>query len=247
MKNFKIKCVSNYSGYFTKGKIYNIIDGRVTSEGGTTWFGYDSIDRINEDFESKFELVVEPKYPLGTKLKIINAGSGAMGCNGCEGIVTDKPASNGWCRDKTDGGVPVFNVEILRDTYGEPFIDIWGVREDGEYEVLDKTIILSDKNEDYMTIGDTLNQLLKSPEKMFRTTSFKGGDYFTVKVTDMFTGNLVDVKFDRVNEHGEIVTGCCDAFTRLNLKWFELKTVELTLDEIAEKFGVKVENLKINK
>lgn len=261
MKNFKIKSTKPAGDWFTKGKIYEVINGVLTDDYGDTYCR-DSFEDIDEGMNSKFELVVETKkYPLGTKLKIINAGSGAMGCNDCEGIVTDEDATNGWVDSKPTNECDVFNIKIIGTTHSNPKYNIgriWGVREDGEYKILDKTIDLSDKKEENgMFDVDNL--------QLFDVVKLKNGElylYWEDKQKDKLLAGITTSNYRAIQclHHNEI-KAVFRVYTNhqltkilndgdvksLQTVWEEKQEVELTLDEIAEKFGVKVENLKIKK
>lgn len=56
--NGKIVCVLA-SNWFTKGKIYNVIDGVLTDDGGSTYRRFTDIDDINSRMGSQFVEVVE--------------------------------------------------------------------------------------------------------------------------------------------------------------------------------------------
>lgn len=56
--NGKVVCVSA-SNWFTKGKIYNVIDGVLTDDGGSTYRRFTNIDDINSRMGSQFVEVVE--------------------------------------------------------------------------------------------------------------------------------------------------------------------------------------------
>ena len=74
-------------------------------------------------------------YPIGTKLKIINAGTGALGCNGSIGIVTSKSSYNGLSSDTVG-----YNIEITAegtDTYYVQVGQVWRIHPDAEVEVLE--------------------------------------------------------------------------------------------------------------
>lgn len=68
------------------------------------------------------------KIEIGTKIKIINAGSGAYGANGKIGIVTNKRSMNGLLPDENG-----FNVELENGS-------IWRVSLNGIYKDLSETI-----------------------------------------------------------------------------------------------------------
>lgn len=56
--NGKVVCVLA-SNWFTKGKIYNVIDGVLTDDGGSTYRRFTDIDDINSRMSSQFIEVVE--------------------------------------------------------------------------------------------------------------------------------------------------------------------------------------------
>ena len=72
-------------------------------------------------------------YPIGTKLKVINAGDGALGCNGCTGIVTSKECTNGIFED--DSG---YNIEITDAKVVDSYIEagqVWRIRNYADVEI----------------------------------------------------------------------------------------------------------------
>lgn len=56
--NGKVVCILA-SNWFTKGKIYNVIDGVLTDDGGSTYRRFTDIDDINSRMGSQFIEVVE--------------------------------------------------------------------------------------------------------------------------------------------------------------------------------------------
>lgn len=56
--NGKVVCVLA-SNWFTKGKIYNVIDGVLTDDGGSTYRRFTDVDDINSRMGSQFIEVVE--------------------------------------------------------------------------------------------------------------------------------------------------------------------------------------------
>lgn len=133
--------------------------------------------------------------------------------------------------------------------------------------VLDKTIVLSDKKEDNM-------RFKKEDLKLFDVVEWRNGKimlvgevefvkYFIGVTTPSHNGLewyddlLINVAGTKEYEPVKIyrptsayairnffISG---TLTDYKLLWEEKQELELTLDEIAEKFGVKVENLKIKK
>lgn len=78
------------------------------------------------------------KYEVGDKIKIIDAGHGVLGCNGCEGIVTLKMNKNGLFQKE-----PGFNVELTKikdgvkeEDFGTGVGTIWRVSLKGKYKLI---------------------------------------------------------------------------------------------------------------
>lgn len=57
--NFKIKCIKSFSNEFHVGKEYDVIEGNIYHDGGISVLQYSSVEQINQQFCSKFELVEE--------------------------------------------------------------------------------------------------------------------------------------------------------------------------------------------
>lgn len=66
--NFKVRCIEGFTCYTTKGKTYEVVDGRITYDHGAESFGrcY-GIDELNEHFASQFELVSVPEITIRQK------------------------------------------------------------------------------------------------------------------------------------------------------------------------------------
>lgn len=63
MLNCKVKCVDDKGEFHTKGRIYNVRNGKVIDDSGEYSVKiFNDIEEINYDFESQFELV-EPTTP----------------------------------------------------------------------------------------------------------------------------------------------------------------------------------------
>lgn len=70
MKDFKVRCI--YSGpCHEKGKIYDVVNGRIMKNDGkfSTCVSFHSVDKLNELWISKFELVEEEKMFTKDDLK----------------------------------------------------------------------------------------------------------------------------------------------------------------------------------
>lgn len=64
MADFKVRCLTEASPWFTKGKIYEIKSGKITDdEGGTRQCVIHSLNELNNLFVPDFELVTEPELP----------------------------------------------------------------------------------------------------------------------------------------------------------------------------------------
>ncbi len=58
--NAKVRCVDDKGGEHTKGKIYNVENGKIRYDKGVlSVFEYKNIDDLNKGFGSQFELVEE--------------------------------------------------------------------------------------------------------------------------------------------------------------------------------------------
>lgn len=65
--NFKVKCISG-SSKITKGKIYRVVNGRLTMNDGTESMEYSTVEELNHGFSAQFELVTEnPTITIRTK------------------------------------------------------------------------------------------------------------------------------------------------------------------------------------
>lgn len=78
--NFKVRCIKSYSNFTTVGKIYNVVNGVFTYDGGHDQekHRYSSVEEMNNGFISQFELIVhEVNRPakVGEWIKIVNAGT----------------------------------------------------------------------------------------------------------------------------------------------------------------------------
>lgn len=59
--NFRMRCVDSYSNGFLINKEYDVIDGHIHHENGISAGVYNSVDKINNEFCSQFELVEKEK------------------------------------------------------------------------------------------------------------------------------------------------------------------------------------------
>lgn len=55
---YYVRCIENHTTekFFTKGKLYQVIDGEITDDTGRTYISMDNIDILNEELISQFEL-----------------------------------------------------------------------------------------------------------------------------------------------------------------------------------------------
>lgn len=103
-----------------------------------------------------------------------------------------------------------------------------------------------DNSNSEMHIWDVFKELSKNPDKEFRSNT-QCGDYLIAGA--IRRSGITDVIFSRYNKEGiraleeqERIT----SFLRLGSVWNEVE-LSVTLEEVAEKFGVKVSSLKIVK
>lgn len=71
--NFKVRCIKPLIGYTTKGKIYDVINGKIQYDNGRCSVdNYYSIEEMNKGYESQFELVEEEKmkYKAGDRVLV---------------------------------------------------------------------------------------------------------------------------------------------------------------------------------
>ena len=66
--NGKVKCVSAYSGFFQKGQVFTIKNGKFIGNDGHCWGTYRSLKELNENLSSTFEEISIPQ-PHKTLLK----------------------------------------------------------------------------------------------------------------------------------------------------------------------------------
>ena len=60
--NFKVRCIRGYHGYTTSGKVYEVVNGKLTYDNGRKCFGdYYSVEKLNKNMQSQFELVTDNK------------------------------------------------------------------------------------------------------------------------------------------------------------------------------------------
>lgn len=162
-------------------------------------------------------------YKIGQEIRVINAGLGAIGCNGLVGKVTNKKSTNGLVTRKG------FNIEFKNG-------QIWSVNNDGQYELIERTI--QDKPNTNIHIYEkqpyVYNTLLKRPNgEIFQTQSVKK-EKSTYKV--IYNGLTTIVIF----EDGTKGIAKCDpkekwnqqighdiAFIRANIKKLEKELKEL--------------------
>jgi hypothetical protein len=121
---------SEYETWHSEGSYYAILGifnhlfKSITSEDEEPVFINDYVQRYNT-----------PK--LGTKIRIIDAGLGATGCNRCIGIVTDEESSNGLLEHDEGYNVKIIKSDnsyiskLIRDGY------VWRIHKDAEIEILD--------------------------------------------------------------------------------------------------------------
>lgn len=87
-------------------------------------------------------------YKVGTKLKIIDAGDGAHGCDNCKGIVTNEKRNSG-ISVNSDG----FNILITeKNNYYSELGEIWRVSADGTYEIIEGDIMTKKDLKTGMTV-----------------------------------------------------------------------------------------------
>ena len=60
MENFKVLCTKSASTFYTKGKIYEVKNGKLHSNIGVTKKNVASVEAINKRYRSKFKLYEEP-------------------------------------------------------------------------------------------------------------------------------------------------------------------------------------------
>jgi len=72
MENYKIRCIKTNSIGFTTGKIYEVINGFVKHESGIfSNQQYNSVEQINNNFVSQFELYKEEKNKVLLNCRVI--------------------------------------------------------------------------------------------------------------------------------------------------------------------------------
>lgn len=60
--NFKVRCIRGYHGYTASGKVYEVVNGKLTYDNGRKCFGdYYSVEKLNKNMQSQFELVTDNK------------------------------------------------------------------------------------------------------------------------------------------------------------------------------------------
>lgn len=248
MGNFKIKCIEPFGDWFTEGKVYDVVNGVLTDEYGATYYR-DSFESIIEGLRSKFELVVENNFTIK-----------------CVSTISDMFFTEGENYKVIDGR--------LTGNRGNSWGEYGSVEEinkkfSSQFElVLDKTIDLSDKKEENM-------RFKKEDLQLFDVAEFQNGwkmlvivhdgkfffsgidhnahtslEYYDFSLKNMWNTDrdLWVVKVYRPKYQYSLTKLITDKdLSEYKLLWEEKQELELTLDEIAEKFGVKVENLKIKK
>lgn len=72
--NGKVKCVSAYSGFFQKGQVFTIKNGKFIGNDGHCWSTYRSLKELNENLSSTFEEISIPqphKSLLKSGMKVV--------------------------------------------------------------------------------------------------------------------------------------------------------------------------------
>lgn len=57
MKNFKVICIKGYIHLFTRGKIYDVVEGEITNDYGGKIGNFTSVDEINKRLIPQFKLI----------------------------------------------------------------------------------------------------------------------------------------------------------------------------------------------
>ena len=72
MADFKARCVKDDGDSFTKGKTYEVVNGRICFNSGSLsshLYNFDKVEDLNRVFNSQFELVTD-EYTKGTMPKL---------------------------------------------------------------------------------------------------------------------------------------------------------------------------------
>ena len=69
---------------------------------------------------------------IGTRIKIINAGRGALGCNGCTGVVTEDKAYDGLTQNTVG-----YNVRLDKG-------EVWRIHRNADVEILSGSVLLDE-------------------------------------------------------------------------------------------------------
>lgn len=195
-------------------------------------------------------------YPIGTKLKIIDAGNGAHGCDGCLGTVTDKTGNIClYGMLKEDEG---FNVKITKSNNGNALPnEIWRVNNDGKYEVIGKgenTMTKSDlktgmtvklRNGDLYKVLKDVDTLLYGHQDIFfanKEIGFIHGNFFDDNLICIGSAPCIDGHtLDIIEIYDYINNGNILKFDTNNILWKRPETKKMTVSEVEKILGYKVE------
>lgn len=232
--------MSKYVGkkYLVSESWMGLCGNRYCLEGADGWtFSDDMLEPATEDC----------MYKIGTKLKIIEAGEGAMGCEGCEGVVTNQAHENGMF--VTDEG---FNVSITKACSKYPPINsIWRVSKNGTYQIIG----VDEMTKNDLQVGMTVRTENGKLAKVLENVQTKGYGmqklFFSIKDGGSMTGdsysdnlkflgggikgyNIVEIfKAPHVNH-------MLDFDTSVSL-WKRQEPEKMTVAEIEKLLGRKIE------
>lgn len=148
-----------------KGKVANII--------GVDLYYY-RIDIDNGKYvwtDDMLEFLTE-EYKVGYMIKIIDAGYGAKGCDGCIGVVTNELNDNGnGFNTKNSFNVKIIGIDKFNNAKEG---QIWSVSKDGKYELLKENKIYNIIDVLNMPKGTVL-KCINNGEivKVFKTCGYK--------------------------------------------------------------------------
>lgn len=91
----------------------------------------DLINESNRILKNRKSAIKE--LGIGTKIRIIEAGSGAGGCNDCIGLISNRESNNGLC--SYDKGINVEIIDTINKTYPIKG-SVWKVSLDCKFKVL---------------------------------------------------------------------------------------------------------------
>ena len=232
MLNYKVQCIESKSRYFTTGKIYDIINGKICDEEN------DSYTYNPYELMSKFEIYEEEnKLLLNCKVRCINDFGG--------GHTKDKiyEIKDGRLSSDRTHTFPLYNtnlfknIEQINNNMTSKFELYETLKERFINTKQEKILIFETKNKyRFIFCGDRLlsNENSFSPINNYdddlKHKTDSNSDIIKIYKTDGYIWN--------------------DLFKCYNLTpiWERpLETIELTIEEIAEKYGLKLEQIKIIK